>query len=95
MLYDRPPSHFQSITLEQKHDLFYRLAADYHQFLVDERQPNEYEANRFTYKDEHGKIYLRPNRPAILISSTSWTPDEDFSILLKALDRKFHKFAHE
>lgn len=77
--------------MEQKHELFYRLASENHEFLPTTLNDDEYQATLFTYKDAVGVVHLRENRPAILVSSTSWTPDEDFSILLKALDRKFSK----
>lgn len=88
VLYDRPPTQFQTISLNKKHDFFYKLSQDYPEFLYTKNDASEFESTQFTYKDFDGIVHLRPNRPAILISSTSWTPDEDFSILLKALERK-------
>lgn len=75
--------------MEQKHEFFFKLATDYYEFLPTEMKPDEVDATRFTYKDSDGNVHLRDDRPAVLVSSTSWTPDEDFSMLLKALDRMF------
>lgn len=88
VLYDRPPLQFHPRTLEEKHSLFMDLAKIIPQFANTELAPTEeaQEASAFTIKLSTGAVKYRPNRPALLISSTSWTPDEDFGILLSALD---------
>ena len=74
VLYDRPLAFFRTSTLEEKHDLFTKMASLY---------PEALETTTSPITDEDGR--LKPQRPAILVSSTSWTPDEDFGILFEAL----------
>ncbi|XP_068155390.1 chitobiosyldiphosphodolichol beta-mannosyltransferase [Drosophila tropicalis] len=89
VLYDRAPSQFHPIDLSQKHDLFMKLSKDYPQFMpecyADLKQSGVQESTALTQKLSNGSVLYKPQRQAILVSSTSWTPDEDFSILFKAL----------
>jgi beta-1,4-mannosyltransferase len=83
VLYDRPPIHFHPINIDKKHQLFKKLSTDYKEFrsIDDDGQ----ETTAFTKLGTNG-VELKANRPALLVSSTSWTPDEDFSTLLSALE---------
>ncbi|XP_037950588.1 chitobiosyldiphosphodolichol beta-mannosyltransferase-like isoform X2 [Teleopsis dalmanni] len=92
VLYDRPSARFHSIDLCRKHEIFMKLSKDYPQFLPkcysDLKECGVIESTAFTQKQVNGKVVYKKQRMAILISSTSWTPDEDFSILIKALKVK-------
>lgn len=91
VLYDRPSPAFQPISVIKKHELFKKLAVEYSIFASNDMQNDSLavESTVFTQKLQNGDVILKPNRPALLISSTSWTPDEDFGILLRALESIF------
>ncbi|XP_043349362.1 chitobiosyldiphosphodolichol beta-mannosyltransferase isoform X2 [Dermochelys coriacea] len=87
-LYDKPAAFFKETPLELQHKLYMKLAKDYAPFKrgTDSERP-DVEKSAFTELDiRNGNVTQVKERPALLISSTSWTEDEDFSILLKALE---------
>uniref|UniRef100_A0A3B4FQW0 ALG1 chitobiosyldiphosphodolichol beta-mannosyltransferase n=1 Tax=Pundamilia nyererei TaxID=303518 RepID=A0A3B4FQW0_9CICH len=70
-LYDRPASIFRETPLKLQHELFVRLAAVYPQFR---HAGSEAERTIFSVRDPaDGTVTLRAERPALLLSSTSWT----------------------
>ncbi|XP_017760022.1 PREDICTED: chitobiosyldiphosphodolichol beta-mannosyltransferase-like isoform X2 [Eufriesea mexicana] len=79
VLYDRPGNQFQPISLAEKHAFLLKLSEKYHIL----KGPKE-NSTVFTECIEN-EIHLPSKRLGLIVSSTSWTEDEDFSILLNAL----------
>lgn len=95
--YDKPPLMFRPTSVEEQHELFRRLNLGNDILQVSHAEmklEGVIDETIFTQSirehDGSPSIRLRKDRPALLVSSTSWTPDEDFSILLVAL-RELHK----
>jgi len=101
-LYDKPPEFFHPTSAVNMHELMMRLQEEFvlqcPELMremcettgkdVDERT-NACTSTLFTKVemiDGVKTVCARIDRPALVISSTSWTPDEDFSILLEALE---------
>ncbi|ORY35370.1 hypothetical protein BCR39DRAFT_509121 [Naematelia encephala] len=90
VLHDRPPPHFRRTEPILMHELFHRLITDLHPPLPPSFLPPEETSTPLTYVPNHHTFNLpthHPSRPALVVSSTSWTADEDFSLLLTALDQ--------
>ncbi|XP_031845619.1 chitobiosyldiphosphodolichol beta-mannosyltransferase [Nomia melanderi] len=79
VLYDRPITKFQRISLTEKHEFLLKLSETYDIF----KGPEE-NSTIFT-ECISNEVRLKLKRPGFIVSSTSWTEDEDFSILVKAL----------
>ena len=87
VLYDCPPSMFRYMSLDERHHFLLRihteLCAACPQSWYNHLDPSR--QTLFTEETKSGTIALRRGRPALVTSSTSWTIDEDFGILLDAL----------
>ncbi|NXD96634.1 ALG1 mannosyltransferase, partial [Chaetorhynchus papuensis] len=87
-LYDKPASYFKETPLDLQHNLFMKLAKDYEPF-----KPRYYravspgaEGSAFTERDgKSGNVVKTRGRPALLISSTSWTAPSYLSALTSVL----------
>jgi len=88
-LHDRPAEKFRPISTVEKHELMLRLSVDYPCLAG-----KDSESTIFTTQGEDGAIQLLENRPGLIVSSTSWTEDEDFSILLSAL-HQYERYVSE
>ncbi|KAI2577028.1 ALG1 chitobiosyldiphosphodolichol beta-mannosyltransferase [Homo sapiens] len=88
-VYDKPASFFKETPLDLQHRLFMKLGSMHSPFRArSEPEDPVTERSAFTERDAGSGLVTRlRERPALLVSSTSWTEDEDFSILLAALEK--------
>ncbi|KAG8907752.1 mannosyltransferase [Tulasnella sp. 403] len=105
VLHDRPPSRFHPTSATEAHELFLRLPPfipSLHDFVKTPDSGSATIRTKLTSPSSESTAVgifssslspvaaLRPDRPAIAISSTSWTADEDFGVLIDALQRYEH-----
>ncbi|XP_074597510.1 ALG1, chitobiosyldiphosphodolichol beta-mannosyltransferase [Brevipalpus obovatus] len=80
VLYDRPTPGFLPLNIGERCEFLEKIAQIYPEFRSDDGEGSK------LCQIIEGKCEERSDRPVIIISGTSWTEDEDFNILLGALD---------
>ncbi|KAF9541531.1 hypothetical protein EC957_002967 [Mortierella hygrophila] len=88
-LYDRAPEHFRQLTVDEVHNFHEELKLE---TLVKKQTLNsdflpKIGPNQTLLTEKKavsGPATFRADRPVLIVSSTSWTTDEDFQILLDA-----------
>ncbi|KAF9946541.1 hypothetical protein BGZ70_003168 [Mortierella alpina] len=88
-LYDRPPEQFHRLETDEIHELLGELKLEK---LVKEQSLNSsflptVGSNQTLLTEKktvNGPATFRGDRPILIVSSTSWTADEDFQLLLTA-----------
>ncbi|KAG1152193.1 hypothetical protein G6F37_000338 [Rhizopus arrhizus] len=88
-LRDKPPMDFKRLNLEQVHRLFTFSLKTFETSLEREFLGEFHDSKHgtlMTDADSKGGLVWRQQRPKLIVSSTSWTEDEDFSVLLDAIE---------
>ncbi|KAG0225787.1 hypothetical protein BGW42_004094 [Actinomortierella wolfii] len=88
-LYDRAPDNFRRLEVDEIHEFMNKIKLEK---LVKDQSLNssflpEISAHQTLLtekKSADGPATFRADRPALIVSSTSWTEEEDFSLLLEA-----------
>ena len=89
VLYDRPPREFEALDVEGKHEVWVKLEEG--GWVDVEAIEKKWWGKRLedgtilTRVDPVRGVVMREDRPMVAISSTSWTADEDFTLLLEAV----------
>ncbi|KAL0918161.1 hypothetical protein M5K25_010154 [Dendrobium thyrsiflorum] len=89
VFYDKPTQFFHPAVLKESHKLFCSLNKricdpdNFHDCFSTGKKSNDPSDTLFStqYGDN---VSLKSSRPALIVSSTSWTSDEDFNVLLEA-----------
>ncbi|KAJ4458149.1 putative UDP-glycosyltransferase TURAN [Paratrimastix pyriformis] len=87
VLCDRPPPFFRRAQVEETHAMCLRYPAIFGSSgarTVDPAQES-LQTMLTISTPEHG-LSIREDRPAVVVSGTSWTADEDFGVLVEALE---------